>query len=187
MLCDICHKNEATIHIKEIIGGAKKTLNMCSQCAGSHNAEAQLPMGAFNLAEMLYNLSKTPSGAAMTSVHAGNGAASGPVCPNCGWTLDKLKENGGKLGCAECYHTFGALIAEALPKVHRGTVHLGKRAPQAAAAATASGTTDSRAASSAALQELRTELQQAIDLENYEQAAIIRDKIREIELESEES
>ena len=58
MLCDICKKNPATIHIKGVIGDDQKTLNLCSSCAAEHEKTSGINFGAFNLAEMLYNLEK---------------------------------------------------------------------------------------------------------------------------------
>ncbi len=67
MICEICNKNPATIHIQEIINGQKKVLHICADCASKKSTENPLLQG-FNVAEMLYNLSgqfglnETPSG-----------------------------------------------------------------------------------------------------------------------------
>ena len=57
MLCEICKKNEATIHIQEIIGGQKKSMHLCSSCAAAKQQGEGLDLGPFNLAGLLYKLS----------------------------------------------------------------------------------------------------------------------------------
>ncbi len=171
MLCDICHNNEATIHIKEIVGGEKKSLNLCSSCAAEHEKTAGINFGSFNLAEMLFNLEKL-SGAAAPAAAAAPQQPS-PVCPGCGWTLQKIRESGGRLGCPRCYETFAGPIREALENVHRGQMHLGKRLD--------GGAPDGTVQLRAELARCRYELTELVKCENYEQAAKVRDRIREIE------
>ena len=63
MLCEICHKNEATIHIQEIIGGQKKSMHLCSSCAAAKQQGEGLGFDPFNLAGLLYKLSGNTTGA----------------------------------------------------------------------------------------------------------------------------
>ncbi len=172
MLCDICKKNEATIHIKEISSGGHKILNLCSVCAAGHEKTAGFQFGAFNLAEMLYNLGKLGNSIAGKMASDMESAANEPVCPECGWTTAKLRKSGGRLGCAKCYQTFKSLIEDALINVHRGTIHLGKRPD---------GQRNTDAVRRSELTALRKELDALIKQENYEQAAVVRDRIRELE------
>ena len=58
MLCEICKKNPATIHIQELIAGSKKSLHICVKCA---EKKANIPLhfdGDFDFTEMLYNLTE---------------------------------------------------------------------------------------------------------------------------------
>lgn len=174
MLCDICKKNEATIHYKEIVGGQQKSLNVCAECAQKHEKASGMNFGAFNLAEMLFNLSKiSPDGPPETEEKT---AVKAPSCPRCGRTLKDLHNSGGRLGCAECYASFAQILEDVLEKVQRGKVHVGKRPgckrrnPSGNAAVTA-----------ARLAALRKELEGLIKAENYEKAALMRDAIRELE------
>ncbi len=172
MLCEICHNNEATIHIKEIVGGEKKSLNLCSKCAAEHDKTSGIKFGAFNLAEMLFSLGKLGNIAAATVMPQGKSAQ---VCPVCGWTLQKIRDSGGRLGCARCYESFPALIHETLANVHRGHMHVGKRLHDRSA------DVDGVAQLHSELACRRLELAELIKCENYEQAAKVRDRIREIE------
>ena len=169
MLCDVCKKNEATIHIKEMHGGETHTANLCAACASEKEKNGELSALGFNLAEMLCNLGKISS-SAKPPQEAPAGAAT--VCPKCGWTIDKVRNFGGRLGCPHCYTTFAPMLAEAIKNVHRGSVHLGKR-PQ-------SVPQDGRAALEAELDNRRHELDALVKREEYEEAAVCRDRINQL-------
>ena len=173
MLCDKCKKNEATVHIKEINGGVSKTIHLCHECARRKNEDSPLNVLdglGVNLAEVLYNIEKFAQ-----SVKSGEGDHSEQektaelTCPQCRWTASRIKETGGRLGCPECYHTFHDLISDALNRIQRGTVHLGKRPGTAAP--------DSPARLGAELKRLQGELNKLISAEEYEAAALCRDRI----------
>lgn len=174
MLCDICKKNEATIHIKEIHNGQSHTSNLCESCAAEQEKNGKLGALGFNLAEMLHNLGKISADAAHTP-DSEERNESVLTCPGCGWTLAKIKHSGGRLGCPECYHTFEKIIRDALSGVQRGTVHFGKRPPSASG--------NSRAALEAELKERQHELDALVKREEYEQAAACRDRILQLKEE----
>ncbi|MBR4957780.1 MAG: UvrB/UvrC motif-containing protein [Lentisphaeria bacterium] len=172
MLCDICKKNEATIHYKEIVGGQQKSLNVCAECAQKHEKASGMNFGAFNLAEMLFNLGK----------HAGKPAEEPEIsvpepltCKACGRTVRDLHDSGGRLGCAGCYTSFAPLLEDVLNRVQRGKVHVGKRPGAKRRNA------GNAAVNAAKLAALRKELDTLIKVENYEKAAQVRDAIRELE------
>lgn len=104
-------------------------------------------------------------------------ADSGPVCPGCGWNLERVRESGGRLGCPDCYRTFAPMIADALTRVQRGPVHLGKR-PQSAGPG-------NRAALQFEIDKLRRELDGHVQREEYEEAAVCRDRIAQLKAELE--
>ena len=96
MLCEICNKNEATIHIQEIVGGKKKSLHLCSTCAAAKQHGAGMDIGPFDLAGLLYKLS-----GAEEAESPENGAEKAEqrekeelVCPVCSWNAEKLKKSG---------------------------------------------------------------------------------------------
>ena len=169
MLCDICQKREATIHIKGIIGKLQKTLNLCAECAAEHEKTAGIHFGAFNLAEMLFHFNPAEA------EEKPRAEAPGPVCPTCGWTGEKLRKSGGKLGCADCYRTFADVLKPLLKQIQMGERHLGKRPGAPAAGNTA--------ALLAEMTRCRTQMAAMIRIENYEEAAAIRDRIRALQSE----
>ena len=96
-------------------------------------------------------------------------ARTGDTCPRCGATLQDFRET-GRLGCADCYRTFETPLRDLLRRVHGSTHHMGERyaerEPQAA-----------REQAS----ELREQLRLAVETENFELAAELRDRIRVVE------
>ena len=173
MLCDVCQKNEATIHIKEFQNGKIRTTHLCQECAAEREKQGELGAFGFNLAEMLFNIGQAVE----------NSAANAPivpevketVCPVCGWTSAKIKRSGGRLGCSECYRTFAPLIQEAIERAQAGTVHLGKRP--------ASHSGKSHLSLKLEIEKYQKELQEHIKREEYEAAAVCRDKIQQLKAE----
>ena len=177
MLCDWCKKNEATIHIQEIVDGEKKAVHICGECASAKAQEQGkgiLGLGPFNLAEMLYNLAAqkeaidTAEDAQPVEGLVNQGLSS---CPECHWSLEDLRKR-GRLGCPHCYDYFRPIIAGVLPNMHRGKMHVGKQP----------GTEDpelcrDHARQRLELMNLQKELDEVIQREEYERAAELRDKI----------
>jgi protein arginine kinase activator len=159
MLCDICKKNEATVHLTQIVEGNKlQKADLCEVCAKEKGV--QDPTG-FSLADLLVGL-----GAADEIKTEGEGAR----CPECGFTQADFKKT-GRLGCSTCWETFEPGLSSLLKAMHKGTRHMGKIPSKAA----------HTIALSEKLRELSEELEKAVHTEKYEEAARIRDQIRELE------
>jgi protein arginine kinase activator len=92
-------------------------------------------------------------------------------CTNCGMSYDEFRKF-GRLGCSQCYESFKMHLGTLLKKVHGSNHHLGK---------TPVKIPPSEKKMIENLQELKIQLTQAIQMEDFEKAAQIRDKIRESE------
>lgn len=170
MICEICDKNPATIHIQEIVNGQKKVLHICAGCAAKKSTEDPLLQG-FNVAEMLYNLSGQfglPFNPEPPHAHEHEVELQ---CPTCGWKSEDLRKN-GKLGCEDCYGTFKTVLDSALKNMHRGTLHVGK----------SPGETPDKSCGHIMLEimNLQKELDELVQREEYEKAAVIRDQINKL-------
>ena len=177
MLCQKCHKNEATIHVQKIEDGHVKSLHLCESCAAQHSMEGSDLQG-FNLAEVLFDI----AGKVAEAVNSKNEEetpepVSEPVCPHCGWTLQKFRKS-GYLGCPECYDAFETQIAGMLKNIHRGDHHTGK-IPVSAGSEQKHG--HEAAQLRREIERLRKDQEEKIRREEYEDAAVIRDKIQELE------
>ena len=170
MLCDRCKKNEATVYINEIHNGVCKKHHLCADCAKEQEEHGELGALGFNLAEILLNVGKFSE--TLKKHHpekSSQSPAEKKVCPVCSWDTEKIRKNNGKLGCPECYNTFADILQDAFSRVQRGSVHLGKRP--------ADMETSNRAALEAELEKLQKELAVFISKEEYENAAVCRDRI----------
>ena len=160
MLCEKCGKNHATTHIRTVVNGVVREMNLCGYCAAaggytniSHNSLAGM------LASMFGEVSS--SGIGKNTVK----------CSVCGVTFSDIAET-GRMGCAECYKTFNQELLPYLKRVHGSTRHVGKVPNSAPLAVMPQKET---------VEDLRMELNRLVSEEKYEEAAVIRDKIKEME------
>ena len=159
MLCDICKQNVATVHLTQMVEGKTKKVDLCETCSKEKGVDD--PTG-FSLADLLLGL-----GAAQEMAQA---AAGGPElkCPTCGFTQADFKKT-GRLGCAECYTTFAEGLEGLLKSMHKGTKHVGK-VPQPL---------QQHKDYAEKLGKLQQQLEKAVADEDFEQAAVLRDEIKQ--------
>jgi protein arginine kinase activator len=166
MICTQCGERTAVVNLHQIANGEVVLLHLCEKCAAERGVE--------NTA----SISKTPVGNFLASMSKGldaagslTGAVDGVACPVCRATLDDFRET-GRLGCADCYRTFEAPLRDLLRRLHGSSRHFGKRY-SAEGVAGSNGPPSSR--------ELREQLQLAVQAENFELAAELRDRLRLVE------
>lgn len=160
MLCEKCGKNNATTHIRTVVNGVVREVNLCGYCAAK---EGYATVGHNSLAGMLASM--------LGEVSNPHIASKTVKCPICGASFSDIAET-GKVGCAECYKTFNRELLPYLKRVHGATKHSGKipnRAPL-----TVKSTTET-------VDSLKLELNRLVSEERYEEAAVVRDKIRNLE------
>lgn len=162
MLCDNCNKNEAEVHLTQIVEKEMTTVHLCPSCAADKGLEApgtkNLPLTDF-LAEM-----------GKAAVSEEEAAIAGP-CSYCHTTTEDFKRT-GRLGCPHCYSIYESQLRAILRRIHGSTQHLGKvYVPPAGEGADRT----------ARLTGLRRKMQRAVEAEDFETAAVLRDQIRELE------
>jgi len=165
MLCDICNKNPATVHLTEIIDDKMTELHLCEECAQKKGAQMETHFG---LADLLAGLADLGTQVTKTKKEVKI------KCPRCGLTYEDFKKI-GRLGCGECYSAFKDSLLPLLKRIHGSTQHYGKTPPGATKKAAKSVKPRSE------LSELKDRLQELIKKEEFEEAAKVRDKIRELE------
>jgi protein arginine kinase activator len=160
MQCDQCGERDAVVHVTQIVDNAVTQLQLCEKCAATKGIETTVATPKHVLAGVLQ--------AAQDHVAVSGDAAR---CAFCGLSQKELR-TGGRLGCAHCYGAFAESLRELLRRVHGNARNQGRRYvplhPEAV----------SRAGS---LATLRERLQQAIEREQFEVAAALRDEIRDLE------
>ena len=153
-ICQYCSKREAKIHFTEIKDGKKTEMHICESCA--HEKDMALAFPSI--------LSTLVPGA--TSTPRTGGEAVPASCPSCNLAYTDFKSK-GRLGCPTCYDVFAPVLVPLLEKVHGQAEHAGK----------SPGRMVGRKAAQEIL-DLEAELEDAINREDYESAAKLRDQIR---------
>ncbi|MDD5496438.1 MAG: UvrB/UvrC motif-containing protein [Candidatus Omnitrophica bacterium] len=166
MLCEICGKKEATVHLTEVINEQMRKLNLCEDCAREKGAEMEEHFGLSDLLAGLADLGATVKPEAAVTIK----------CPKCGFSYSDFKKI-GRLGCSECYEVFKKQLTPILKRIHSADRHVGKVPIQVGK--TVKGVKD--------LQDLRLQMEKAIQSEEFEEAARIRDKMKELEKKNPES
>lgn len=169
MLCEHCNQNEATIHYTEIVNGIKKEHHVCSDCAKeldfsyySDVLNSEMPFAKLLTGLLASKMVMQENDNPMTHV----------ICPKCKMNYDEFTKV-GKFGCAECYNVFGLLIEEHMKKLHGDSAHTGKQYRRYEFA-------DNIDQMETELEVLKAKLKEAIQIENYEEAAKLRDEIKKI-------
>lgn len=158
MLCCVCKEKEATVHLTQIAGDKMQKVDLCEECAKQKGVND--PAG-FSLADLLLGLGASSE---IDQSTAGNELK----CAKCGFTQADFKK-AGRLGCSECYTTFADGLEGLLKTMHNGIRHVGK-VPQAL---------QQNRDLSERLKTLQKKLAKAVDDENFEQAALLRDEIKQ--------
>lgn len=185
MLCEKCKIREANIKYTEVYGGVKTEHNLCSQCAsetdfGQYSAIFD---GDFPLGKLLSGLlGLQPSAARQQTMQ-------GIVCPTCGMTYEEFIEN-SRFGCADCYHVFDLLIGEKIKTLQESASHTGKqprlRAKSRVPAPDFKGKIIEFSGEEE-IKQLEQKLSEALRMEEYEEAAVCRDRLRELRERAEKS
>lgn len=162
MLCNICNKNPATVHLTEIIDEQMSELHLCEDCA---HKKSQAMEQQFGLSDLLAGMADFDKPKDETSA-----MVSAVKCPNCGLTYADFKKI-GRLGCGECYNAFKKYLGPLLKRIHGSTQHTGKSPLRVTKVLK----------KRIDIQELRNRLSKAIESEAFEEAAKIRDQIKDLE------
>lgn len=160
MNCERCSKNSATYHMTAIENNKKTEVHLCEGCA--QNAGVGFKFGP-SVSDLLGNIGKR-------AVGKGNNKK----CPTCGITIQQIQQS-GRMGCADDYSVFEDEMKVILKGIHGNIIHTGKRP--------GGQLPDPRIVLEAELIKLRKELDPVVKAEKYEEAAKMRDRIKNIEAE----
>ena len=160
-LCQRCKKSKATVHVSDMLP-QKVDRHLCESCAEKEGIIVKQKHSTPN--DILQQFIKHKVGGAQQ-------AMDDLACPECGMTFREFQTK-GQLGCPNDYTVFQAFLSPLIQRAHEGgTHHVGKVPP----------TAETTIRRQTGLQRLRRELQDAVNQENYELAAQVRDQIRELE------
>ncbi|MBM7624991.1 UvrB/UvrC motif-containing protein [Sporohalobacter salinus] len=176
MLCQECQKREATVHLTKIINNKKKEIYLCDKCA-QNKEELNFGKEGFSFNNLLTGLLNSEFGTDTpnSSLNLNYNKKVEEECENCGLNYAEFSRQ-GKLGCSECYIEFENRINKLLKKIHGNNRHTGKVPKRTG------GVIRTRKE----IQQLREKMQDAVQKEEFEEAAKLRDAIKELEEEIDE-
>lgn len=170
MLCQKCNKRVATVHLTTIINGNQITVHICEDCAGDLgelkvfkiDPEKGITVDTFSFVELMKSAAETAAGKTEKDIPD-------KFCPVCEMNIkDFLKK--GRLGCSKCYSSFSDELMPLIGRIQPDLVHTGKTPAAKFPMIKIKNK----------LTEMETELKTALDEEDYENAIILRDNIRQI-------
>lgn len=167
MICQDCKKKEAVVHFTQIINNEKTSLSLCKKCAAARGFHSPLDNMPFPLADILSGLAANlPKSKEMTAEET-------VTCSTCGLSFKEFTQQ-GRFGCGDCYNTFRNRLEMIMRKIHGASMHRGKNPTFT------TSTNDSENVQTSVKEEerLKEELQKAIETEDFERAAELRDKLK---------
>jgi protein arginine kinase activator len=160
-ICQRCNARPATVHLTDIVNKKKRELHLCEECARQQQLIPEGPGTSLNLQALVSLIMGQPA------PEAEPGAL---ICPTCGLQYAVFRAE-GRFGCPDDYDAFRPVLEPLLERIHRGTQHQGKTPRHEA----------QRRKRQAETASLRAELAEAVAAERYEEAARLRDRIRQKE------
>lgn len=163
-VCEICGERPAVVHLTQVVDNKTIHSHLCEACAAKKGVSEPSPPGSLPLVDFLATMGGEPP---MET----SGTAEEVSCPFCGLLASDFKDH-GRLGCPQCYSTFEPSLRSLLRRIHGGTQHVGKvyLPPD-----------PSMREREKRLEGLRNKLRRAVDAEDFERAAELRDEIRAME------
>lgn len=165
MLCQKCMKKEANTHVKSVVNGEYEEYMLCSDCAKE--------MGYTNLWSDMSSDFNSILGSFFSNALPARSETT--RCATCGSTYHDIAKS-GKVGCANCYELFLSELIPSIRRIHGNTTHCGKRPDS-----TVNVVNSEKEEAISEIDKLKEKLQKAIEEQNFELAAELRDKIKEME------
>lgn len=159
MLCQDCKEHEASVHLTQIVNNEKTILSLCKDCAAKKGFHSPLDNVPFPLSEIL-------AGLVQQEHFEGKKTIEDLSCPNCLLTFENFIQQ-GRFGCGECYRTFRSRLEPIMRKIHGSSLHKGKLP--------VSETNEMLPIREE--ERLEKELKKAVETEDFERAADLRDKL----------
>lgn len=165
MICQDCKKKPAIIHLTEIANEKLTEFHLCKECAQKKEAFSMfVPLSINDILASFLSIEKPAQSTDKKEL---------TKCNTCGFDYNEFRKI-GRLGCGDCYKSFRDQLLPLIKRVQGGTSHTGKVTKRSG----------SNIRAQKRIEQLRTKLKRAIELEAYEEAAEIRDEIRKAEYQA---
>lgn len=164
MYCEECKQKPAAVHLTQVFNGTIMQSHLCEECAAKKGGFIFDPGSKFSIPNLLSSIFGSSCNVDIAPV-----AEAGP-CPNCGMNFYSIRET-GKLGCSECYKVYEQELEPTLRRIHGNSQHMGKIPSRGG----------EKVLIRKQMENLKSQLQEAVSHEEYEKAAEIRDAIKNLE------
>lgn len=167
MICQECNKREAVIHMKKVVNNKQTDIALCKECADKHGFHNPLSSGQFPLADLLQSMSKNIRRPENIE------APQELECPECHLTFEEFARQ-GRFGCGACYGAFRPRLEPIMRKIHGNSIHQGRTPGMGIAGENTSLIPVKEE------ERVEAELTKAIQNEDFERAAELRDKLKSL-------
>lgn len=164
-LCEECGVNEACYTISVMMGGQITQRHLCADCMAKMN----MNLAAGNIKHLLSAIMSAISGGVEEAAANAVAPADDVICERCNTTLSQFTKS-GKLGCPNCYQAFREQLTPMLQQIHGRVQHAGRKPLDDEAAQRRRDVYD----------RLTRQLEQAVAVEDFETAAILRDQLKHL-------
>ena len=164
-LCEECGVNEACYTISVMMGGQITQRHLCADCMAKMN----MNLAAGNVKHLLSAIMSAISGGVEEAAANAVAPANDVICERCNTTLSQFTKS-GKLGCPNCYQAFREQLTPMLQQIHGRVQHAGRKPLDDEAAQRRRDV----------YERLSRQLEQAVAMEDFETAAILRDQLRSL-------
>lgn len=164
-LCEECGVNEACYTISVMMGGQITQRHLCADCMAKMN----MNLAAGNIKHLLSAIMSAISGGVEEAAANAVAPANDVICERCNTTLSQFTKS-GKLGCPQCYKAFREQLTPMLQQIHGRVQHAGRKPLDDEAAQRRRDVYD----------RLTRQLEQAVAVEDFETAAILRDQLKHL-------
>lgn len=160
VLCERCEQRQAVITVSKNTDGEHLVHHYCEKCAQDFYPFAnELPKEPISIQQLLANW-QAPKTKRKEQLR----------CSGCGYTYAHFRKT-GRFGCAKCYDTFAEQMPKILQPIQADLKHVGVMPT----------TMENEQNIKKQILEIRNKMQRAIEQEAFEDAALHRDKIKELE------
>ena len=169
MKCEVCQEREASVHLTNYLNGQKAEIHLCQQCAiekGYLDADDE----SYTIQDLLSGFFNAQANLA-TKDESNQRTEHQLVCPQCQMTYQRFNKI-GKFGCSKCYQNFSSFLNPIFRRLHSGnTSHTGKIPKRQHV----------HFQHQRLIENYRDQLQEFVKEEKFEEAAELRDKIKDLE------
>lgn len=167
MKCDNCGASDPVVHLTQIVDEEMSTYHLCEQCAAEKGLETSGVPEDFPLTDFLAKMGEESEGQEGGAPEQTEGAE----CSFCGLSFSDFRDT-GRLGCPHCWSTFEGRLRKLLRRIHGGTKHVGKVYLPPDPSVTER---------QKRMEGLRRKLDRAVETEDFERAAELRDQIQALD------